>query len=130
MSYHSQSAVDVSHPGPTSGEFLALQIADAYLDWQESLHTSPEYADARVRLEKLSALGHAWRRVSNFSGPKTRAAIAVALAEADRCAGLRFKGTLVSDEVHKAYLADFRKFAGLYEDICLLIAEGYIEERA
>ena len=130
MSYHSQAAVDVSHPGPTPGEFLALQIADAYLDWQEFPHTSPEYADARVRLEKLSAIGHAWRRVANFDGPKTRAAIAVRLADADRNAGLRFKGTLVSDEVHKAYLADFRKFAALYEDICLLIAEGYVEERA
>lgn len=130
MSYHSQAAVDVSHPGPTPGEFLALQIADAYLDWQGALHSSAEYAEVRDRLDKLTALGHAWRRVANFDGPKTRAAIAVRLADADRNAGLRFKGTLVSDEVHKAYLADFRKFAGLYEDICLLIGEGYIEERA
>lgn len=130
MSYHSQAAVDVSHPGPTPGEFLALQIADAYLDWQGSLHSSQDYADARDRLEKLAAIGHAWRRVSNFDGPKTRAAIAVRLADADRNAGLRFKGNLVSDEIHKAYLADFRKFAALYEDICLLIAEGYVEDRA
>lgn len=130
MSYHSQASIDSANPGPTAGEMLAMQLADAFLDHSQADHGTPEYQDAIERLRKLTLLGMSWRRLANFHGPKTREAIAIAMAESDRLAGLRFRGYAVSAEEHQHHLKEFRRYAELYDDITSLIAAGYIEERA
>jgi len=126
MSHHSQAALDSKIPGPTKFDLLAFAIADACVDFSLIQVGAPGYAEALARYNTATRMGCYARLLMN-SPTKTRAEIAVAIADHELEFTRRFRaGSVLADE-SAALCEKARELKDLYHAFCELEAAGYLD---